>query len=1028
MSRTITTNYPNGVTLTNTGNNPVNIASGVSVTDTTGSALLSTLSFYWTITNSGVVQATGTSAGSGIALATGAAVTNTSGANISGYAFGVSIAGSGLVANKGRISSQKATGTGFSYNSTYHSFTAYSAGLFLAGGGVSNGSGAAIYGYFEGAVMGGGGTVLNAGSIGGTGTSQGLGVVLPAGGAVTNQTGGFVSGGAYGVVSLGGGYVNNQSGATITSPSLGVFAVYKSQSVSNQGVITGTKVGGVDLLGGGSVQNAAGGSIIGGYYGVRITGTASGGSAGTVINQGVIKGTAPVPSGSSNYNQPFPFSGVLLPSGGSVTNSSGATISGGSYGVRVTVAYGVVFNSGLISSSRTFGGAGVDLANGGSVANDPGGIIAGKWIGVQIGQAGYSVGGTFVNYGTVFASDGTNGAAVWIHGPGEIVNNVGATIAGGSYGGVANGPYGIVSYYSTTLINRGSIGGTAFAFDSAGTSAVGSRIEIAPGASFGGTVLGAKSSTLASLATLELLSGASIGTINGFGSQYQNFGNIALDSGARWLVNGTVAAGTTVAFAPGGTGSLTIASPAAFSGTITGFGSGETLSLSGITNATGVSLGGGNVLTVSESSGPGLTLQLNPSQVFTGETFNESTSGGATNITVSGGVSQTVVSAAYYGILRYQPNASLVSQTVSQIQTGQTTLAQFESALIGDELTLETTLPALVTIDAFYDATPTSALLTEVAASTTETAFYTAIELHNLGYSDTNVWTVLASGWGADPTSNFYATYNGDATGTTAGYTAFINAVYTREFGFAPSAANLQNLLADIPGTQALLNGGGHIATPLQVMAGLYGYLLEVGQTTPSLPTQYAAAAAAFLTAAANGTVAYGPELTKEFPSGSQGAAAGSSDGTVTVTDVEIGNGDGASTTPISIGLPMEIVGVSNQTIDPGASGYTIQFVGSDSGDTLVLHTGGTDQISGFDPTTDHLDVGALLTEANVNLNGDIAALGDYLTVVDQGPNALLNFDPTGHGGGSTVAVLQGLGSVVTSVSSMVSQGAIKVG
>lgn len=38
----------------------------------------------------------------------------------------------------------------------------------------------------------------------------------------------------------------------------------------------------------------------------------------------------------------------------------------------------------------------------------------------------------------------------------------------------------------------------------------------------------------------------------------------------------------------------------------------------------------------------------------------------------------------------------------------------------------------------------------------------------------------------------------------------------------------------------------------------------------------------------------------------------------------------------------------------------------------------------------------------------------DYLTVVDQGADALLRFDPAGHGGGSTVVVLQGLGSTVT--------------
>ena len=120
--------------------------------------------------------------------------------------------------------------------------------------------------------------------------------------------------------------------------------------------------------------------------------------------------------------------------------------------------------------------------------------------------------------------------------------------------GSPTGLYGIVSYYQTTVVNRGSIGGTQFGFDAAGTSAVGNLIEMAPGASFGALVEGAASSSLASLATLELLSGSSTGTITNFGSRYVNFGNIAIDNGAQWNLGGTVAAGTTVAFSPGEAG------------------------------------------------------------------------------------------------------------------------------------------------------------------------------------------------------------------------------------------------------------------------------------------------------------------------------------------------------------------------------------------------------------------------------------------------------------------------------------------
>jgi hypothetical protein len=284
-------------------------------------------------------------------------------------------------------------------------------------------------------------------------------------------------------------------------------------------------------------------------------------------------------------------------------------------------------------------------------------------------------------------------------------------------------------------------------------------------------------------------------------------------------------------------------------------------------------------------------------------------------------------------------------------------------------------------------------LLTTVAVATAGTTYASALELHNLGYSDTNVWTVLASGWGADPSSAFYAAYDKDATGTTAGYTAFIDAVYAREFGAAPTTGNLQNLLADVPGTQALLNGGETVATPIQVMAGLYGYLLEVGQTYGI--GQYASATTAFLQAAANGTVSYGPELTKEFPPTNAAVDDSVASNIITVTG-------------------------SNQLVDPGNGDYTIQFLAGTSGDTLVLHPGGVDQISGFDPGTDVLDLRSLLSGTGADLAG-------YLTVVDQGANALLNFDASGTGGGTAVAVLHGLASTVTSLDTLVADGALRV-
>ena len=112
--------------------------------------------------------------------------------------------------------------------------------------------------------------------------------------------------------------------------------------------------------------------------------------------------------------------------------------------------------------------------------------------------------------------------------------------------------------------------------------------------------------------------------------------------------------------------------------------------------------------------------------------------------------------------------------------------------------------------------------------------------------------------------------------------------------------------------------------------------------------------------------------------------------------------------------------------IDPGAGSHTIQFLAGATGDAVVLHADGMDQVSGFNPATDGLDVRALFSAANVDLNGDVAALGNYLTVIDQGADALVGFDPTGHAAGSTVAVLLGLGSTVTGLDTLTALGAIR--
>ena len=394
------------------------------------------------------------------------------------------------------------------------------------------------------------------------------------------------------------------------------------------------------------------------------------------------------------------------------------------------------------------------------------------------------------------------------------------------------------------------------------------------------------------------------------------------------------------------------------------------------------------------------TFATTASFIYSGTPFSDA----GFNFSVAGLVSPQAVTNAYTGILRTFPTTSVLGQTVNAIETGQMTLAQFDSELISSEQTLYTTLPALVTIDAFYSATPQSATLNTVAAAVGTPAqiggFYAAQYLHNLGYSDQNVWTIMASQWGADHTSAFYQQYNSFGTN----YSGFISAVYQREFGIAPSAANLQTLVNDVPGVQALLGGGGGAATPIQVVSGIYGYLLYTGQTTPSIKTQYGTAANAFLQAAANGTANYGQELTQQFPAS-----------TATVMS-------SAMVDPGVISITS-----SDQLIDPGAGNFAIQFQAGSGGDTLVLHKAGVDQVSGFDPASDVLDLRALVAGTGLALSGDVAALSGYVTIADQGNDALVRFDPIGQGGGATVAVLRGLGASVTGLDTLTANGAIRI-
>jgi hypothetical protein len=95
---------------------------------------------------------------------------------------------------------------------------------------------------------------------------------------------------------------------------------------------------------------------------------------------------------------------------------------------------------------------------------------------------------------------------------------------------------------------------------------------------------------------------------------------------------------------------------------------------------------------------------------------------------------------------------------------------------------------------------------------------------------------------------------------------------------------------------------------------------------------------------------------------------------------------------------------------------------------SIVLQQGERDQISGFDPTSNKLDLTQVLVQSHLGLS-DLSQAGSYFGLTDSGDNnATLSFYPNGvsAGGGSALATLMGVGANVT-LDTLISDGALKI-
>lgn len=244
------------------------------------------------VTNFGAIEG-GQSAGLGVELYAGQVI-NAAGALITG-AYGVgAVGGAATVDNAGTIEGSQRDGVALLYGG-------------YVGNAGSSPTAAVITGIYNGVLITGDpGTVVNAGSIGGTK----VGVQLDAGGSLANAANAVITG-SYGVLFY--------DGALSGTPTF-------AGSLTNLGTIEGSSVDGVALLADASLVNGTAGAALGlisaANYGVLIESTTA-----TLRNYGTIEGLTGVYGRAVTANNIIYAPVVTLINAGLIDGTGGTAVS-----------------------------------------------------------------------------------------------------------------------------------------------------------------------------------------------------------------------------------------------------------------------------------------------------------------------------------------------------------------------------------------------------------------------------------------------------------------------------------------------------------------------------------------------------------------------------------------------------------------------------------------------------------------------------------------------------------------------------
>jgi uncharacterized protein with beta-barrel porin domain len=417
---------------------------------------------------------------------------------------------------------------------------------------VNNAVGATISGTLDGGISAstGAATVINSGTISGvTNAADGIHALTTA--TVTNNAGASIIADGYGISAIGGvtltnygsistGFfdainasgatVINGAGASITSVHEdGINALNGAANVINSGTIASTNASGISGTSA-MVTNNVGGRITG-FSGIDVAHNV------TVINSGTI--TASSGTGIVGFD---------IGSTATVTNYSGATISGGLNGIKVDAVLNVN-NSGSISGTT---GDGLN-ANQQTVTNNAGGSVTGGRYGIVAFNGNSSI----TNAGSI----GGGTAAIDFGGTGNTLTLLpGSAISGAVLGSGANtlqlAGSGSVSFDASQLGSASTLQyqgfGTLNKLDSStwtltGTSPFTGAINVNGGTlAVNGDMRAASSLTINAAGTLagagtvgatQVNAGGTFAPGSGTpGSSMTVAGNLAFQSGAIYLV------------------------------------------------------------------------------------------------------------------------------------------------------------------------------------------------------------------------------------------------------------------------------------------------------------------------------------------------------------------------------------------------------------------------------------------------------------------------------------------------------------